>query len=62
MTAQIETTKEGDMATYTLTMRIVADPEVSTKQICEEIYRACTDVPLAFDITSIREEDPHTNG
>ena len=50
------------MATYTLTMRIVADPEVSTEQICDEIYRACADVPFSFDITSIQEEDPHTNG
>ena len=46
------------MATYTLTMRIVADPDVSTKQICEEIYQACADAPFAFDITSIRGGDP----
>jgi len=46
------------MAIHILTMRIVADSNVSTKQICEEIYRACADVPFAFDITSIREGDP----
>jgi len=46
------------MATYTLTMRIVADPDVSIEQICDAIYRACADVPFAFDITSIRGGDP----
>jgi len=50
------------MAIYILTMRIVADPNVSTEQICNEIYRACSDVPFAFDITSIQGENPHTNG
>ena len=54
--------KGEDMAIHILTMRIMADPKVSTEQICDEIYRACADVPFAFDITSIQEEDPHTNG
>jgi len=58
MTAQIETTKENDVATYILTMRIEADSDVGTKKICDEIYQACADVPFAFDITSIRGGDP----
>jgi len=45
------------MKIFYLTMRIEADSDVDTKQICHEIYQACADVPFAFDITSIREGD-----
>lgn len=58
MTAQIETTKEDAVATYILTMRIEADSDVGTEQICNEIYLACADVPFSFDITGIRGGDP----
>jgi predicted DNA-binding transcriptional regulator AlpA len=45
-----------EMAVYTLTMRIEADPEVTPEQIRQEIYDACPDVPFGFDITSIEGE------
>jgi hypothetical protein len=45
-----------EMAVYTLTMRIEADPEVTPEQIRQEIYDACPNVPFGFDITSIEGE------
>lgn len=44
------------MATYTLTMRIEADAEVTPEQIRQEIYDACGDVPFGFDIASVEGE------
>jgi len=46
------------MKIFYLTMRIEADSDVDTEQICNEIYQACADVPFSFDITSIRGGDP----
>lgn len=52
------------MATYTLTMHIEADGDVTPAQIREELHDAAEDVPFGFDITAVTEsvsehiEDP----
>ncbi|MGW3491964.1 helix-turn-helix transcriptional regulator [Streptomyces sp. NPDC001054] len=43
--------------TYTLTMRIQADHDVTPEQIGSELYDAAEDVPFGFDITGIEETD-----
>lgn len=48
-------TEEARVRTYTLTMRIEADGEVTPEQIRQEIYDAGTDLPFGFDITGVEE-------
>ena len=43
------------MKTYTLTMTVEADEEVTLAQIREELYDAGGDVPFGFEITAIEE-------
>ncbi|PZT70166.1 hypothetical protein DN402_31605 [Streptomyces sp. SW4] len=47
--------EETRMKTFTLTMRIEADSDVTPEQVRQEIYDACGDVPFAFDITNVEE-------
>ena len=47
--------REPGMKTYTLTMRIEADSEVTPEQIRQEVYDACGDVPFGFDVTAVEE-------
>ena len=44
------------MKTYTLTMRIEAEDDVTVDQMRTEIYDACEDVPFGFDIKTVVEE------
>ncbi|MER0476784.1 hypothetical protein ABR737_00165 [Streptomyces sp. Edi2] len=43
------------MATYTLTMRIEANDDITPDRIRDELYEAAEDVPFSFDITDISE-------
>ncbi|WP_405531474.1 hypothetical protein OG592_26905 [Streptomyces avidinii] len=43
------------MKTYTLTMTIEADDEVTPAEIRNELYDAGGDVPFGFEITAIEE-------
>jgi predicted DNA-binding transcriptional regulator AlpA len=47
--------EESRMKTYTVTMRIEADSDVTPEQVRQEIYDAGSDLPFGFDITSVEE-------
>jgi predicted DNA-binding transcriptional regulator AlpA len=44
---------ESRMSTYTVTLKVEADSEVTPEQIRQEIYDAGEDVPFGFDVVSI---------
>ncbi|MGW1468535.1 hypothetical protein ACWCPT_29835 [Streptomyces sp. NPDC002308] len=45
------------MKTYTLTMRVEADDNITPDQIREELYDAAEGVPFSFEITAINETE-----
>ena len=47
---------ESQMNTYTVTLRVEAESEVSPDRIRQEIYDAAEDVSFGFDVVSIEPE------
>lgn len=47
---------EPRMSTYTVTLKVEADSEVTPERIRQEIYDACPDVPFGFDVVSVEPE------
>ncbi|MGW4670105.1 helix-turn-helix transcriptional regulator [Streptomyces sp. NPDC004324] len=47
---------ESRMNTYTVTLKVEVDSDVTPDQIRQEIYDACPDVPFGFDVVSIEPE------
>jgi len=45
------------MPTYTLTMSIESDSDITPDQIRDELYNAGENVPFSFDITTITETE-----
>ncbi|MER8002947.1 hypothetical protein [Streptomyces sp. NPDC095613] len=44
------------MKTFTLTMRIETDDDITDEQIRGEVYEACDEVPFSFHIIRVDEE------
>lgn len=52
---RLQPEQPGGPMVYTVTLRVVADSDVSPEQIRQEIYDACPDVPFGFDVVSVEE-------